>query len=205
VISVEHHALPAVAPSPFGLASEYLVFALCTQTYAVAAAHLRTCLSLPRLTALDDTPHHLIGAFDLRGELTPVISPAVLGGGALAPATTGDLLVVVDSDGHPLALHADTVLGIEPLRARRWRAGTESRSPAQVTLSGGCARCLDPAEIPLIAEPGVRGASSAEARLRAFELNLDAAALSLLEARAERYRGLADVAREGRSHSRACD
>ncbi len=206
MISVEHLAPPpAAAPSPLDRASEYLVFALGAQTYAVAVGHLHTCLSLPRLTALDDTPHHLIGAFDLRGELTPVISPAALGGASLTPAATGDLLVVVDAEGHPLALHADTVLGIEPLRSRRWRSATEARSVSQVRLSGGFARFLDPTQIPLVVEPGLRGESSAEARLRAFEHNLDAAALSLLEARAERYRGLADVTREERSHSRASD
>lgn len=200
VIPVEHHAPLARAPSSLKVASEYLVFALGAQTYAVAAEHLRTCLSLPRLTPLDDTPHHLIGAFDLRGELTPVVSPAVLEGAVLTPATCGDLLVVVNAVGHPLALHADTVLGIEPLRTRSWRGSSDARLSSigpQVRLSGGRARCLDPAEIPLVAQPGAGGEASADARLRDFERLLDAAALSLLEARAERYRGLADASARG--------
>jgi chemotaxis signal transduction protein len=200
-MSVEHHAPLARAPLAFRGASEYLVFALGAQTYAIAAEQWRACLSLPRLTALDDTPHHLLGAFDLRGELTPVVSPAVLEGAALAPARSGDLLVVVDAAGHPLALHADTVLGLERLRYRSWCASSDSRSAcmgAQVRLSGGRASCIDPAEIPLIAEPGASAEPSADARLRAFERLLDPVALSLLEVRAERYRGLADAADSGR-------
>ncbi len=197
MISAERCATPISQPPWLGVAEECMVFALCAQTYAVAAERLRTCLSLPRLTALDDTPAYLVGAFDLRGELAPVVSPAVLGGSALQPAASGDLLIVVDAGGHPLALHADTMLGIEPLRAPPSGQRSSSIGPMHISLSGGRARYIDPSRIELVADlgngNGSGGEQSADERLSSFERELDAAALTLLETRAERYRGLVRV------------
>lgn len=209
MISVERRATPVLQPLWLGGAEECVVFALCAQTYAVAAERLLTCLSLPRLTALDETPDYLVGAFDLRGELAPVVSPAVLGGSMLRPAASGDLLIVVDADGHPLAFHADAMLGIEPLSAPPpvltpqpsyghygQRAGLEEAF--QVSLSGGRARYIDPSLIGLVANTGRGSDQSADERLSSFERKLDAADLALLETRAERYRRLPRVGQRRR-------
>lgn len=208
MISVECQARP-ISPSPcLSATTECVVFALCAQTYAVAAASLRTCLSLPRLTALDDTPAYLVGAFDLRGELAPVISPAALDGSTLPPAASRDLLIVVDAGGHPLALHADTMLGIEPLSAPSshlrhlppWKQRLASvGSGVQVSLSGGEACYIDPSLIELVADISSGTTQSADERLWAFERELDTAALALLETRAERYRGLPRVGQSRRA------
>lgn len=184
-------AMAPAEPSVLGVAPECVVFALAGTTYAVAAALMRACLSLPRLTALDETPDYLIGAFDLRGELAPVVSPAVLSGWALRPATVGDLVVVVDAGQHPLALHADAMLGIEPVYDRPWHAEQRPRGVSnEVLLSGGSAWFIDPDAIRMVSGPDAPSLHSADARLNDFERQLDARALSRLEARAERYRGL---------------
>lgn len=204
MISAERCATP-ISKSPWlGAAEEYMVFALCAQTYAIAANQLRTCLSLPRLTALDDTPPYLVGAFDLRGELAPVVSPAVLGGSVLQPAASGDLLILVDAGGYPLALHADSVLGIEPLCAQPWeRHGSTAGALQMRRLSGGHVCLIEPSLIRLVAEASgwtdQSAAQSADERLQRFERELDAAALALLEMRAERYQRLAHI--DGRRSS----
>ncbi len=186
----EQTALAISAQPVLTNTGECLVFALSSQTYAVAAGQLRTCLSLPRLTALDDTADYLMGAFDLRGELVPVVSPAVLIGAPLKPAATGDLLILVEAGDYPVALHADAVLGLELVRSQDGDRADRARtlSTLRIVLSGGRARLIDPRLIGLVSE--VSGPESAEVRLRAFEQQLDAADLSLLEARAERYRAL---------------
>ncbi|MBK1617928.1 hypothetical protein CKO42_05550 [Lamprobacter modestohalophilus] len=200
MISAERRATPISEPPHFEVAEECVVFALCAQTYAVAADRLLSCLSLPRLTALDDTPPYLMGAFDLRGVLAPVVSPAVLGGAPLQPAASSDLLIVLEAEGDPLALHADTLLGIEPLCAQPWERRSVSAGTLQIRLSGGRAQFIDPSLIALVADPqGLSdhgsAAQSADERLLDFERELDASALALLERRAERYRSLARVVR----------
>ncbi|NBC47689.1 chemotaxis protein CheW [Halochromatium glycolicum] len=191
MISRDTRATALAEPSVLGVAPECVVFSLAGTTYAVAAALMRACLSLPRLTALDETPDYLVGAFDLRGELAPVISPAVLGGWTLKPANVGDLVVVVDAGQHPLALHADAMLGIEPVYDRPWRVGERLLNLSkEVLLSGGSAWLIDPEAIRMVADPHLPSLHSADARLQDFERQLDAKALSRLEARAERYRGL---------------
>ena len=173
-------------------ANDCVVFTLAGGAYAVSAALVRDSLSLPRLTPLDDTPDYLLGAFDLRGELVPVVSPARLGGRRLKLASSGDLVVVIDVMAFPLALHADSVLGLERVRkgvcskvATIWPA-----IRGQVELCGGRAWLLDPMAIRLVAKAAERSWLGADARLAAFEGALDADALALLEWRAERYRHL---------------
>jgi chemotaxis signal transduction protein len=191
MVTAERRATPIAERARLELADKCVVFALCDQTYAVAAERLLTCLSIPRLTALDDTPPYLVGAFDLRGELAPVVSPAVLSGSALQPASCGDLLVVVDAGGDPLALHADTMLGVEPLCNQPWERRSGPAGVMQVSLSGGRAHLIDPSLIRLVADTGGWAHQSSDERLLSFERGLDSAALALLETRAERYRGLA--------------
>jgi chemotaxis signal transduction protein len=195
MISTEPAAKSAPARVKLDAAEECVVFSLGTETYAVAAARLRSCLSLPRLTALDDTPDYLVGAFDLHGELAPVVSLAVFSGKPLKPAGSGDLIVVVDAGEHPLAFHADAMLGIEPVYAEPWARVREIGDSAvlEVLLSGGHALLVDPAAIHLVA-PSL-GSGSAEERLLAFERRLSADGLSRLEERAERYRRFARASR----------
>jgi chemotaxis signal transduction protein len=203
MISVERAAISTPNAALAGAGDECVVFALGGETYAAAAALMRACLSLPRLTALDDTPDHLVGAFDLRGELVPVVSPAVLSGRPLRPAGSGDLVIVVDAAEHPLALHADAMLGIEPMHERSWvRVAPGIDRPAaagEVILSGGRAWFIDPGAIRMIADAAASSLNAADARLSAFEAQLDDSAIARLEARAERYRGLV---RSGRCASR---
>lgn len=188
MIIAERCAVPSFEPPWRGAIEQCVVFALCAQTYAVAAGRLHTCLSLPRLTPLDETPAYLVGAFDLRGELTPVVNLAVLSGSELQPAAIGDLLIVVDAGGYPLALHADTMLGLEPLCAQPWQRHADAGEARQINLSGGRAQLIDPARISLVLETDCLTERSADERLRHFERELDSADLALLETRAERYR-----------------
>jgi chemotaxis signal transduction protein len=193
MISLEPAEHSARGRARFDAAEECVVFSLGSETYAVAAVHMRSCLSLPRLTPLDDTPDYLIGAFDLRGELAPVVSLAVLSGKPLKPAGNGDLIIVVDVGENPLAFHADAMLGVEPVRAEPWAKAYNAADAAvlEVVLSGGHAWLVEPTAIHLVAQTARPASGAAEQRLRAFERRLSATALSQLEERAERYRRFA--------------
>lgn len=191
-------------------AERFLVFTLGQGVYALPAGAVRDCLSLPRLTPLDETAPWVIGAFDLHGELTPVISLDVYRGGLLPPAGMGDLVIVTTVSGHPLALHAEDVLGVEreasppPLYADATagvetpaaaRLGSEpALAPLEISLLGGPARVVLPERLPLaaadVSHPETTPKVEPEQRLRAFERTLAASALAALEARAARYSGL---------------
>jgi hypothetical protein len=194
-------------------AERFLVFTLGGDSYALAAPQVRECLSLPRLTVLDETAPWVIGAFDLRGELTPVVSVGAWCGAPLEAARRGDLVVVTKVDGHPLGLHADAVLGTEPVLAVPTpRVGSGGQF---VVLTGGSARIIVPralgVAVPSPERTEARGAADggatgegltetlAETRLSAFERDLKPADLCALEQRAARYSGLLHSDRPART------
>lgn len=175
-------------------AERFLVFTVGAGTYAIAAERVRACVSLPRLTPLDDTAPWVVGAFDLHGELAPVVSVPALLGMAVPAAGRGDLVIVTAVDGHPVGIHADAVLGIEPAlsigTARRGRPATaQGAVEREVMLFGGRARVLNPARLTLAAEPD-QAVAPADTRLATFERDLDGDGLAALEWRAYRYSGL---------------
>ncbi|TVQ84712.1 MAG: chemotaxis protein CheW [Chromatiaceae bacterium] len=177
-------------------AERFLVFTLAAGVYALRAGQVSDYLSLPRLTVLDETAAWVIGAFDLRGELVPVISLAVRLGQPMTPGSPADLVIITRVRGQPLGLHADALLGTEVAVAPGDDpAGNHAPGPApplvtDLGLPGGRAGLVDPTQVRLaVAAPAV-GIPSPEARLAAFERRLNAAALAVLEQRAWRYSGL---------------
>jgi chemotaxis signal transduction protein len=179
-------------------AKRFLVFTRGDGTYAVPERAVRTCLSLPRLTPLDDTAPRVIGAFDLHGELTPLISIAD-DPDVLPEAGCGDLVVVVEVGGHPVGLHADGLLGIEPLRAAPETAAelepTAGATTVELLLAGGPARLVLPERLPVSAsDAGVAG-PQADLRLQTFERGLDEAELEAMARRSVRYSGLLGAGR----------
>jgi chemotaxis signal transduction protein len=153
---------------------------------------VRETLSLPRLTALDDTPPWVLGAFDLRGELTPVVSIEVCLGAPTPTAAVSDLVIVADIGGHPVALHAR---GLHSLcRALRTAVHPADQDPAparrpgwQIPLSEGAAPVVTESCLRVGAHEVLDNRATAEARLAAFERRLDAAAVETLDERAHRF------------------
>jgi hypothetical protein len=164
----------------------YLVLMLNGATFAVPATRIQQCLSLPRLTALDDTAPWVVGAFDLHGDLMPVISLDVYLNGVMSAAQRGDLVVALKVSGHPVGLRADGVLGVEPAAP----AVAVSAATVKFTLPGGDAWLVAPEHLSLSASDAGCEEPRAEERLRTFERALSATDLQVMEARAMRYSGL---------------
>ena len=139
---------------------------------AVLADGIETCVALPRLTPLEQTAPYVLGAFDLRGELVPVISLGLLLGERTPRASLSDLVLVVSAATFPLGLYSARPLCIQalswlPIDARR-RGGIElKRLGLTVTAQD---------TVP-----------DAETRLARFERGLTQQALYRLEQRARRY------------------
>lgn len=143
---------------------------------AVIPDGLDTCLALPRLTALEQTAPWVLGAFDLRGELVPVISVDVLCGERAPLAAATDLVLVASAGGFPLGIHSHRPLCIERLPPARIAA----RARRRIHLDRLCLTAAS-------------SAGAAEARLARFERRLSRHALRHMELRARRYGDFAGV------------
>jgi hypothetical protein len=146
---------------------------------ALLADDIDTCLPLPRLTPLGQTAACVLGAFDLRGELVPVISLELLVGERSPCAAPTDLVLVALAANFPVGLYTPRPACIE------WR-------PAR---GAPCRGEIDLRDVPLTVV-GPDGQRSAETRLARFEHSLTPQALRRLEQRARRY------GESVRSHSR---
>lgn len=150
----------------------------------VIADRIDTCVGLPRLTPLEQTTSWVLGAFDLRGDLVPVIGVGVLHGEPIPRAAATDLLLIVLARGFPLALHSARPVRIEPILRSDTLCGP-GVARAQHQYSGGL-DCIELSRLPLTARNSV-GQTDAERRLAQFERRLSARAISQLESRARRY------------------
>ena len=173
-------------------AQPFLIFSERGGRYALPAAIVREALRLPRLTALEETAPWVLGAFELRGELVPLVSPSLcLHHPPIPTARLSDLAVVADRDGHPLAFYANeiTTLAI-PRRVLPIPADSADDGNIiayEIALEDGIARVLDPARVRLHATDTTEVSDLPDQRLSAFEQALDASAIERFAARATRY------------------
>jgi|GEM_PF-2026620 len=170
----------------------FLVFSERGLRYALPAGGIREALRLPRLTALEETAPWVLGAFELRGELVPLLSPALcLRHPPIPAAQLSDVAVVADCDGHPLAFHADEITTLSP--ARRVlsiptdASGNGNLIAYEIALDDGIARVLDPRRLRLHALDAAEVSDLPDGRLNSFEQTLDDRALQQLSARAAQY------------------
>jgi hypothetical protein len=137
---------------------------------ALSADGIDSCLPLPRLTPLEQTAPCVLGAFDLRGELVPVISVGLLIGERPPRAAPTDLVLVVLAATFPVGVHSPRPLRIDTLR----------------TPGTGARWVIDISSLRLTM-PDMEGRPNAETRLARFERGLTPRALRRLEQRAGRY------------------
>jgi hypothetical protein len=140
---------------------------------------IETCVGLPRLTPLEQTAPWVLGAFDLRGELVPVIGIGILRGEPPPIAAPTDLVLVISAAGFPVGIHTNRPPCVEPLQPHRLR---ETRSA-----------WIDINRLNLTASAEPRGLD-AETRLARFERRLSQQALQRLERRARCYGDFTGIA-----------
>ncbi len=143
---------------------------------AVLVDDIDTCVALPRLTPLEQTASCVLGAFELRGELVPVISLGMLRGEPTPPAAPSDLVLVVSTATFPLGLYSARPVCIQALS--RLAIGPRRRELIEL-------RRLRFTVAAIGTYP------DAETRLARFERALTRQALRRLEQRARRYGELA--------------
>ena len=89
-----------------------IVFTLGASRQAAELRWVREVISLGFVTAVPTAPVGIAGAFNLRGNLVPVLDLGVLGPGAPSPSPSprqGDSALLVEIDGVTAALRVDKV------------------------------------------------------------------------------------------------
>ena len=87
--------------------ADLLMFRIGHELFAADLASVEEAVELPEIHRLPEMPVAMLGAFDLRGRLTPVYSPAHVIGVPLVGAGTAALLV--RANGHRIGLAVDDV------------------------------------------------------------------------------------------------
>ncbi len=90
-----------------------LVFQSAGHGFALGLDHVRSVVAAVETTPLPGAPEGVLGFFDLRGDLVPVL--AIPAGGTASPRAIGvdDRFVVVDTGRRVVALVAESVQGVE--------------------------------------------------------------------------------------------
>ena len=182
-----------------GPSEPVLCFAAGGERFALASGIVQETLSLPRLTPLDDTPCWVLGAFELRGDLVPLVSLPMGIRPATPAASPEDLALVVRVGAQRLAIHANRLLSLLSPSPSRTTVGPSVAADAcfplrRIEINGQPAQLFDPTRIRLslpVTELDIDSGSAlavghqaADDRLAAFERNLDATARRRLDARA---------------------
>ncbi len=149
-------AAPAVAPAagaPVATAM-HLLASRCHQRFALPVAFVREVLRVPVLEPVPLADAALRGAFQLRGDIIPVLSPDALLAISSAGSPAGEVLALLHGDSGLLGLAFDRILGVlalpveglmpHPLAARRpWMSHLHLDSRFQlVTVLDGPALAL---------------------------------------------------------------
>ncbi|MEY2880050.1 MAG: CheW-like domain [Verrucomicrobiota bacterium] len=112
--------LPAPPPAPAtpagsGATVMHLVAARCRQRFALPVAFIREVLPIPVLEPVPLADPSLRGAFQLRGEIIPVLSPDALLAVNAEGEAPAEVLALLQGESGLLGLAFDRILGVIPL------------------------------------------------------------------------------------------
>ncbi|MGE5489833.1 MAG: chemotaxis protein CheW [Actinomycetota bacterium] len=95
-----------------GAAADQLLFELDGTAYGLDASLVRTTHWLPELSPAPEAPAAIVGRFNLRGEIVPVIDLAICLGHMPHRLAIGDQVVVLDLEGGPMAVVVSQLLDL---------------------------------------------------------------------------------------------
>jgi purine-binding chemotaxis protein CheW len=102
---------------------QYLAFKLDDQLYAVKLESVKEVRALEHIKAIPSLPHYILGIAAFRGEIATVVDLAArFGLPSNLPRPAKDLVVVVESEGHVIAVRIDQVLDIWQVRQSEVKA-----------------------------------------------------------------------------------
>ncbi len=101
---------------------DHLIFRVGEEHFALSATSLRQILEPPEIVPVPNTPPHLLGLINLRGEILAVLDLRVLFDLTPADSHDDDRLIVVRHGRRSVAIVADQVISIEALDHSRFES-----------------------------------------------------------------------------------
>jgi len=95
----------------------YLLFAYRGAHYALESDAVREMVWLPELSPLEEVPPKVVGAFNLRGQVIPVLDLALCFGHPPSPPGVSDAVIIITAGGIPLGIVAHELLDTTPIAA----------------------------------------------------------------------------------------
>jgi purine-binding chemotaxis protein CheW len=97
--------------------TSYLVFSLQGSFYAIETLAVREILWLPELTPVREVPQHIVGVMNMRGEVVPVMDPAIPFGRMREPYRVTDKVIVLQWAGIRMGMIVNEVHDVRSIAA----------------------------------------------------------------------------------------
>jgi purine-binding chemotaxis protein CheW len=97
--------------------NRFLVFSNSASLFAVDALHVRETFSLPEITPLEETPHHVVGVINLRGRIVPVMDLNLVFGRPPLKYRLSDCVIVLELNGVRLGIIVNEAMDLMPIPA----------------------------------------------------------------------------------------
>lgn len=106
---------PGPASAPSAATAMHLIAARCRQRFALPVSAVREVLRMPVLEPVPLADAALRGAFQLRGEIIPVLSPDALLAVSSEGEPAAEVIALLQGEAGLLGLAFDRILGVAPL------------------------------------------------------------------------------------------
>ncbi len=116
---------------------DYLVIGLGGERFGLDLTVVREILKLPKLVRVPQVPAHVLGVFNLRGQITAVTDLTKLLGLTKTDGAQNERLVVVAAEGVTTALRAERVEGIRGISQGSIEPPTPGRFQGSLGGIGG--------------------------------------------------------------------
>jgi purine-binding chemotaxis protein CheW len=129
----------------------YLLFDYRGARYALDARAVREIVWLPELSPIEELPPYIVGVFNLRGRVVPLMDLGLRFGHARAPSLTSDQVIVIDDGEAAVGVVANTLhdvlaipqAAIEGVRGYQGAGGQAQFVSGEAKLEDGLAMLLD--------------------------------------------------------------
>lgn len=101
------------------LGSDFVIFLLCDETYALNISSVNEILKPKEATDIPGTPEYLYGVVNIRGKIVPVIDLRLRFALKAKEVTKLTRIVVVQQEEQHIGLMVDAVLSVQPIPDRR--------------------------------------------------------------------------------------
>jgi chemotaxis signal transduction protein len=133
----------------------YVIFKVAAEQFGIEALLVQSVVRYSEPLRMPRTPNYILGLFNFRGQMIPLLNLEKLCGGQASVPTDGSVIVVVESGGYSFGLLADEIIdcknlpqsGIRPVTSHDNHISCYPFQKAVFQGNGAPIRLLDPDKI----------------------------------------------------------